>query len=289
MKKTKFISLATLLVASLMLLSELRVSAQVDYFKDFKTPLSLEEICLNSSILYARGWKYNTYDGSETQSSFSQNADYKTYYQTYENLINIFSLDVISYYKLKDEYNTQLKVSVFQKSAEYKEKLEELKKIKIKTQNAYHYVLLHKMQAQYTNNQQYSDVCSVEFGNYIMQKSGFKCKIRYSSNLLNSIYDGFKFPCLPITYSDKTTWQSKFIFIPMSQQNALDFESTDKENICVLILFKPDGGLITEKTNPSSIAKETIKKIVINKLRFIVINNKTDKVYFDKIYSIPKK
>ncbi len=54
----------------------------------------------------------------------------------------IYTLDVLEHFNLENEYNTDLKKNVFKKTAEYQEKLNELKKLKQEIQKQTYYVTI---------------------------------------------------------------------------------------------------------------------------------------------------
>ena len=57
-----------------------------------------------------------------------------------KNLLSILNLDVISYFDLSEQYNTALQKEVFKKTNDYKEKEQELKKIKQDLLAKQHYI-----------------------------------------------------------------------------------------------------------------------------------------------------
>lgn len=145
----------------------------------------------------------------------------------YLNLKSIYCLDVYDYFNLDDEYNTELKKKVFEKSQAYKDKLKSLKKLK------------HEMM---TNYYMFS---AGEIDNYDIKRKGFKLSL--GTNLAGvrqgpskSPVEGFYFPSLPTKKKGIRGLPGVYgesLLLPTDEENGMDIEN-NKESIRIYFIFK---------------------------------------------------
>ncbi len=106
----------------------------------------LNKIVVNTAFLYLplcslaqtdiNNYKQNATEitGRHVTQEFEQDQNQE------KNLISVLNLDVISYYGLSERYSTPLQKEVFKKTNDYKEKEQELKKIKQDLLSKPHYI-----------------------------------------------------------------------------------------------------------------------------------------------------
>lgn len=190
-------------------------------------------------------------------------------------------LDVFSYFGIENEYNTELKKSVFTESEDYKSKLFDLKKIK----------------QAYLNDCMYLDITKNEgfqISNYNLDKGAFPFSLGYSDK--DDLYYFSKFyeiKSIPFKIfqtnliSGNENLYHRVILLPMSKQDAINFEDIRNQLKCILIfkpktIIKKDKVLIPGYHNYQFYA-------TTDKVRLILINPTDDKIYFDTNYYLPKE
>jgi hypothetical protein len=205
-------------------------------------------------------------------------------------LDDIYQLNVFSYYNL-EEYDTELKKSVFKKTTEYQNYLTELKTKKAEMQKTTYYTIKTDM---------FNDT------NYDVKRKGFEIEIGTNSGLgtftartPKSIYlengsriilKGLPIKQKPEPYVAKGVF-SENLFLQISEENGLEIENS-RENIQVYYFFTPTGLEITTfkfynfdngryrgwyTINNNDLKSETVRVIVANK--------ETGFIYFDKFYN----
>ena len=105
-----------------------------------------------------------------------------------EEIKSILNLDVFSYYGLYDKYDTDLKKSVFKKSSEYKEKLNELKILKERLSTNFYYIKINESLPDYNINKRGfyitgEEIIGLEIGN---RKIYFEVPNSYNNFVFNS-------------------------------------------------------------------------------------------------------
>lgn len=203
---------------------------------------------------------------SETYTTEPEEADFKTLY-------SIFTLNVYTYYNLdeyNDKYNTDLKKKYFEKTEEYKDTLEELKRLK----------------TQKLSQEFYLKVTDIHEG-YNVNKKRFEIE-----NDLEFYHPQFVFPNLP-TITIKGFLDGIFnsydsyILIPMDESKALEVENT---NCSLWVYFKIKR--LGRHVIKSRIRSEFFKELFKEKLeedafftyqnRLVIKNNDNGEVLFEK-------
>ena len=201
---------------------------------------------------------------------------------------NIFYLDVINYFKLK-EYNTELKVSIFKKSSEYLELYEKLKLIKDSVLNSIYY--------SYEFNGSGIGGDAMSSVEYNVKKGGFEVSIgavepfRCCMEEFPKVIGNIEFKQLNLTkkfdwYSSKDSWR-QMLFIQMSREDALEVEHN--ANIKILKIYSIKGIIESKATDPDFLKGHynkpcKVKVIAGGNLRIIIFDNMSKKIYFDKLY-----
>ena len=199
-----------------------------------------------------------------------------------EQLNAIYDLDVFSYFKLYD-YNTELKQLVFKKTEEYQTKLAELKNVKTEMFKTTYFTTMDEAFTSYTN--------------YDIKRMGFEIDLgsnlgvgTMSARTPNSI-NGFLFKALPSKQvPDPIIGQginSEKLFLPMTEEAGLDIEN-DKENIQLYFFFTPSGkekSVFKFLNSDGSWYNITHNDLKADKVRIVVANKSSGKIYFDKAYT----
>ena len=185
-------------------------------------------------------------------------------------LDDIYQLNVFSYYNL-EEYDTELKKSVFKKTTEYQNYLTELKTKKAEMQKTTYYTIKTDM---------FNDT------NYDVKRKGFEIEIGTNSGLgtftartPKSIYlengsriilKGLPIKQKPEPYVAKGVF-SENLFLQISEENGLE-KTTFK-------FYNFDNGRYRGwyTINNNDLKSETVRVIVANK--------ETGFIYFDKFYN----
>lgn len=197
----------------------------------------------------------------------------------YYELQNALRLDVIEYFDLSEKYDTELKQSIYKETPEYKGNLEKLK----------------ILQQKYLNNclcLDLTDIEGFEISDYDLTKGGFTIKLGYASkSSLNYFFRYFEIKSIPFKtpissiYTGVTNYD-RLYFFNVSKQDAVNLEETRSSIKCILI-FKPKG---LRKETESLIYGYTTDNyyITTDKVRLILIDPNTDKVYLDKNFVLAK-
>lgn len=230
---------------------------------------------------------YSTEQVGETPlEKILKNADEITY-KNQDEIISIYNSDVFSYFKIYG-YNTELKKNTFKKTAEYAEKLSELKKIKQEILQSNYYVTLN----------------GEKLGDYNVKRKGFK--IELGSNIRAGGYGGMRpsksieeviFPSLP---TENEAWKDiagmrmppgifiEYYFLPLNEQKGLTAE-TNKNDIKIYLIFKiADVKKVSYKTFSAGGEvgwfQSTGNHIIAKSLRIVAADEKSGEIYFDKSY-----
>ncbi|HCA41984.1 MAG TPA: hypothetical protein DEP28_01880, partial [Bacteroidetes bacterium] len=208
----------------------------------------------------------------------------------------IYDLDVFNYYNVQG-YHTNLQKEVFKKTEGYKDDLNELKKKKIELNKTVYYYedkTLFSSAGYNTKKKRFEILVNLNYGlgtEYAKPPKSFfiehwkynsKYKIQFSSLPTQ------KFIEIIPEYYDLGT--KEILFIPMNVENGLEMEN-DKSYISIYFLFTPSTKRKIEykfydilKKFPEGVYYMTSDIITAQKVRVIVINKRTGKIYFDKIY-----
>lgn len=190
-----------------------------------------------------------------------------------------FQLNVFKYFKLNNKYDSDLKRKVFMESYEYKDLLEKIKSEKIKIENSFFYIQINPLFRCHTYNK----------GEYNLKDKGFYVQTCWSMDYdfphkIDKNYIFFK--ALPSKLKTETyfgqisKWEE--FFIPLSESDGLNIEN-DPKKYSYIVIFKINGFESVVWDNEFSNGK--IKLPRVDKLRLVVLENSTNKIYFDKIYT----
>ena len=218
--------------------------------------------------------------GQQSISDLTANAE-----EANGQLISIYDLDVFAYFNITD-YDTELKQAVYKKSEDYKIKLAELKGIKNESLKKSFYT---KLQEPFTNV------------DYNLKQGGFEIVLgenwgygTFSARVPKSVNE-FLFKSLPTKQVTSPMMGKGFfqevLLIKMSEENGLEIEN-DKQNFDIYFFFTPSG---KEKVSFKffnavdnayagwyDMSGTIIKS---DKVRVVVANKVSGKIYFDKTYS----
>ena len=192
-------------------------------------------------------------------------------------------LNVFSYYELTD-YDTPLKKEVYKKTGDYARKLAELTVLK----NGLFYI---KKSSQFRKKESAYDIKKKGFNIPISKNWGIA---PYESNSQKSIeYTNSEY----ISLKSLTTFKQQsdlfkgaydeFMFLPINEESGLEIENA-KESIDIYFIFTPNGSekisynFIYAFTGRSTLT--TTYNIKTDKVRVVVVNNITEKIYFDKTF-----
>jgi len=149
-------------------------------------------------------------------------------------LETIYNLDVLGYFNLGDDYDTELKMKVFKKTPEYAKKLSELKKMKTEIFSTEYYLKLH---GKFYDTQ------------YDVKKKGFSISL-----------DGNMGECLSQAHPPKSVNNFllsslptkniyiglvrgvyvEHLFLPMNEEKGLEIENS-REKFTIYLIFKISG------------------------------------------------
>jgi len=231
---------------------------------------TISDLTLNAkklSVLNAQ----NDFDASVGSLNMEQTAIFNATYD----------LDVFKYFKLYD-YDTELKQAVFKKTEEYQNKLTELKSIKAEMLKTTYYV---KIEDKFNDN------------NYDIKRKGFDINLgsnwgmgTMSARTPKSV-GGILFKALPTKQVAESTIgkgiYSEELFLPISEEEGLEIEN-DKGNIDIYFLFTPTGkekSVIKFLNSDGYWYNINHNDIKSEKVRVVVANKSSGKIYFDKTYS----
>lgn len=217
-------------------------------------------------------------------------------------------LNVFDYFKLNEQYDSELKKEVFKQTVEYKSLLDSLKKIKNTYLNTLYYQTgFNKVGSEdfemsgpgyYENGRTDYQV------NYDIQKKGFLIGIgevlpyHCTRAFLPKVIEDVEFKQLPIQKkynltSNSSNSYTQFLFIPMDASTALEMEN-NRSSIGILLIFEIKG-IYTAQYNDNDFIKDNYGKVckveVVKggNLRLLVYNKNSDFIYYDKLYSITTK
>ncbi|MBC7525076.1 MAG: hypothetical protein H7239_11635 [Flavobacterium sp.] len=196
----------------------------------------------------------------------------------FDEISNSLRLDVFSYYELHEKYDTELKKSIFKKSNEYSEKLNELIEIKKSCLNNCRYIEISKEEG-------------FKIYDYDVNKKGFLVNLGFKiKSEVNYFSDKYELKSIPIKISISDSqgmgelYFDRKIFFPCNENDASLLEN-ERDIIKLYVIFKPLG---VKKVKNLLFLGYYDDYITTNFIRFIIINSKTNKIYFDKNFSIPK-
>ncbi len=208
--------------------------------------------------------------------------------QELNNLYNLVDLDVIQYFNIRG-YETELQVAVFKKTEEYKQKLEEVKAEKRKMLKN-NYCIVYK--GSVTDYDMKKKGIFMELGsNYCMEDAD----IRTPKSVKKG--DGaILFRALPTewrkdAYIDGI--ENEYLFFPVGEVTGLEVESA-RENLQAYFFFAIDGQLTTKVRfydaslyNPNARGwyKADRRDLKADKVRVVLANQKTGKIFSDKTYT----
>ena len=228
---------------------------------------------------------------SQTISDLTSNAK-----EAKEELYFIYDLNVFEYF----DYDTELKKEMFMKTDEYQNYLTQLKGFKAEMlKTTYFYSLFSKSEGE----EQFSD--------YNVKRKGFVIGI--GSNCAFAPISAVPPKCISINLGDFILLKAlpikqvtdnlvgegvynEELFIPMSESDGLEIEN-DRSNIDLYFFFTPSGKETVKyqflNMGDNSWYNRTDKVLKSNKLRVIVANKSSGKIYYDKTYTYqppaPKK
>jgi len=200
---------------------------------------------------------------------------------------HIFYLDVLAYYKIND-YDTDLKKKVFKKSSEYQNHLKKLKSMRAEMLKSTYYVKLEGLfnETDYELKRKGFDITIGQ--NYGMGTIAAKPPKSVCVDGERSFIQLKSIPSKQVNFWEEGTKNEK-LFVPVNETNGLEIEE-NKKNIDIYFLFTPSGQK-TVKYKYNNFGFDfggwyiiTDKVITASKVRMIVVNRMTEKIYFDKIY-----
>ena len=201
-------------------------------------------------------------------TSYNQNVTYRGLLEGYNpnRLEELFNLDVIWFYKLSSQYDTELKQKVFLESEEGKALREEMKEDKQKIMESNAYFIFHLSPNNgVTKNGEYNldtktfDVEFKDIAHYIIPglisfpSLALKCNPSVKQWKINHPYD-----------------YTNTVKIPMTEKMAIEIEENINK-LALVVVFKIQGA-ITQK-NYKRVLKRTASKIYF-------IDKYTNEIYF---------
>jgi len=188
-------------------------------------------------------------------------------------------LDVVSYYHLEDKYETKLKISAFMETDEYKSKLEDLKKIKQSYLSDCMYLDITKSDAF-----EISDY-NLDLGDFVINLGiDTKGRINYFSQNYEVKSIPFKIVVSNMQGEGEILY-NRIILLPMSKKEAISLEDNRSRLKCLMI-FKPK--TIIKEDHPLFPGYHNYEYYAtVDKVRLILIDPSTDKIYLDKNYYLP--
>ncbi len=222
-------------------------------------------------------------------------------------IIDVLNLDIYRYYNLSS-YNTPLKKQVFETSDEYKKYMKniQLKKTFIEKSN---FIVVNT----YTDNLKYFHDNLSKYlisGNYSLSKHGFTFRfnginendveLRYSPNNRefrcgngSEVYLNLSSTQIPLVSKKYFTGSMLYVsydygeemFIPLNKTDALEIENDPTPVVvCFIAIDKIRAIKWLYKTPTVINTNENYGMLSTDKVRMIVLNINTGKIYFDKIY-----
>jgi len=196
------------------------------------------------------------------------------------DLATIFRLDVYRYFNLADQYDTDLKRKVFEKSGGYKEKLAQLKAEKERLRQVDYYLVL-----------------SNDLGNYDTRLGGFQVSVGWNLGVGTSearapkSADGIYFPSLPTKTVPFLNGaipgvNSQELLLPMAEETALTVEN-NKGRVRAYLFFRlEDVQQVSFEYYSTSGDWFDIKQELPTAtfVRVIVAHTDSGEVYYDKSF-----
>jgi len=255
---------------------KIKKNSLAKFFIDNTCNLTIDEIFENFTLFYdnTKVTQFGDYE------DYCRYVDKRTLYDLtcpFAKLVAALNLDVITYYKLADKYNSELKKKVFFESDEYKSYLTDLTKIKndYLSKNYYFIGLNGAHYEFYGLNAMGGDASN----KYDIKKGGFvlNTELEEVKNMtLNLIYN-FSFKQVPFYPDTKTSLQND-IFIKVDTKTGLEIEE-DMKNVSTLWCYK-----ISDKVVTYSKYGSDHYTVPVSVARLIVYNRISHKIYYDKIY-----
>jgi hypothetical protein len=194
----------------------------------------------------------------------------------------IYNLDVFSYFDFGDDSpDTDLKKQVFKKRPEYAEKLAELKRKKAKLASKDYYVKLDEL---------------FESNNYDVKRKGFDIVLgenrgqgTMSARAPKSVNNFLLSPLPTNNHSVELFGPGIYeerLFVPMTEENGLEIENNPTK-VRVYFLFRISGKQTVHfkyMCLTYGWYDMTQKLLYSDKVRVVVANEETGKIYFDKVY-----
>lgn len=191
----------------------------------------------------------------------------------FENLLN---LDVVGYFNLSDEYNTELKRKYFKETDEYKQLYQQLKDEYNQIINSYFYMPIYI-------------VCSEN--KYNLQKQSFRFRnsepdefhFGYNSGYLQFNNICVKKPSNVALIENRIstgyeTFMEQLYYIPVrNEKSALQIED-NCSSVSLMYILKIEG---IEKRRTSIFITNYIKTVVKN---ILIFNRDTEEIYFNQAY-----
>lgn len=205
----------------------------------------------------------------------------------------IYDLDVFRYFKLYD-YDTELKKSLFKKTEEYQNYLKQLKEIKTEMLKTTYYINPY-----------------LQFEDYDIKRKGFELDLGLMGANSTTAPKSFELPArmeneddnefsysLHIQFNALPTTQSKSVyvnrvgyggnrfklFIPISEADGLEIEN-NRDNISLYFFFVPSATGIFLHHWSSNESNTNSRIMKADKVRVVVANSSSGKIYYDKSYT----
>lgn len=195
----------------------------------------------------------------------------------YKELLAIMNLDVISYYDLSSQYDTELKIKSYKKTEEYNEKLSELKRIKAEQADIYHFYVFDK------------------FGDYEVKSHGFYLDlgtnmysgdfVRAPTTVNNFLIKGVKIKGEKILQNEYTGLVRDYLLLKTTEDEGLKIEN-NKTDVKIYIFFKLDRVVKTQSDWLSIFSRKARKGpfalISTRDVRVLAININNNEIYLNK-------
>jgi hypothetical protein len=202
-----------------------------------------------------------------------------------KNFESILNLDVITYYDLEYEYDTELKVKYFKDTQEYKDKLEKLESLKSELEKNISFI---KKDASILSD-------------YNIQKQAFEISIgetfhNYPNENYPKTLDGIDFSILKIQEKRIELVQNmydQFFLAKTTEQNALKIEN-NKGDVKIYMFFRPKSSkkITYDKLNDfvngyGEITYRTVTEtfIIPDFVRIVLCDENTKDVFYDNVYT----
>ena len=209
-----------------------------------------------------------------------------------EGMKTVYQLDVIRYFSLLDEYDTDLKKAVFKKTPEYQALLDSLKSLKKQMLAGLWYVTVLRAPPGGWVDEAWKTT------DYDMESRGVRLILGmnygsgYAAARAPKSFGDFLFSSLP---TKRVSVDPEFypanvkeerLLLPMSEENGLAVE-TDEEDIAVYVLFTIVGmeeASYYWRSFGGEAYTMTDKLLTTESVRVVVANASTGDVYFNRRY-----